>query len=101
MDIYKLINNNYVLVDYIKSDDEIDKETLQKIRQRYSEIEEIKLHRQKLNGENINEYNEYNAYVELCRAEGKSKKLINAEKLALTEEIEIGTDIIQKIRVIK
>jgi len=52
-DIYLLKDDGYTLADYIKSDEEINKETLEKIRLRYSETDELKLHRQKLNGENL------------------------------------------------
>ncbi len=81
MDIYKLVNNVPIFSDYIKSDEEIDKETLKKIRAKYSEADEMKLHRQKLNNENLDSYNEYNLFVESCRLDGQNIKQANQERI--------------------
>lgn len=81
-DVFKIIDDTPVFSGYIKSDEEIDKDTLTKIRARYSEAEEMKLHRQKLNGENLAAYEEYNSFVETCRSEGQNEKLENLMKIA-------------------
>jgi len=93
-DVFKIINDVPVFSGYIKSDEEVDNDTLDKIRTRYSEAEEMKLHRQKLNGENHEEYEIYNIFVEQCREEGRIIKQANQARLArLTPyEIEDGND---------
>lgn len=80
-DIFKLVEGTPIFADYIKSPEEVDKDTLERIRSRYSQSDEIKLHRQMLNGENTDEYYEYNEYVEYCRAEGRSTKEENQQRL--------------------
>jgi len=80
-DVFKIINDVPVFSGYIKSDEEVDKDTLDKIRTRYSEAEEMKLHRQKLNGENLEAYEEYNSFVEECRNVGQNAKQVNQERL--------------------
>ncbi len=88
-DVFKIINNEPVFSGYIKSDEEVDKDTLDKIRSKYSEAEEMKLHRQKLNGENLAAYDEYNSFVEECRNEGQNAKLDNMLRLAKLVSYEI------------
>ena len=88
-DVFKIIDDTPVFSGYIKSDEEIDKDTLTKIRARYSEAEEMKLHRQKLNGENLAAYEEYNSFVEACRNEGQGIKLNNKNKIDNLVEFEI------------
>lgn len=80
-DIFKLVEGSPIFSDYIKSPEEVDKDTLERIRSRYSQSDETKLHRQMLNGENTDEYEAYNEYVENCRAEGRSIKELNQERL--------------------
>lgn len=80
-DVFKLVKDTPIFSDYIKSPEEIDSETLTKIRVVYTEAQEMKLHRQKLNGENLEEYEAYNTYVEECRAEGRLKKQEAQERL--------------------
>lgn len=89
-DVFKLIEDTPIFSDYIKSDEEIDQETLAKIREKYSEADEMKLHRQMINGENVEEYENYNDYVEECRAEGQAKKLINQERLSSLVPYDLG-----------
>ena len=75
-DVYKIINGKPVLTDYIKDNTEIDEETIKKIREKYSEKDELKLHRTVIKeGQLTPEFEEYNTYVEQCREEGKTLKL--------------------------
>ena len=46
-----------------------------KIREKYSIEDELKIIRNKINGINPEEYTEYNSCVESCIAEGKDKKI--------------------------
>jgi len=77
--VYKIKNKKPVLVDYIKSDEEIDRETLAEIRQKYSLEDELKVLR--LVQTDAAAFQEYNKYVEECRARGKQKKDEAAAKL--------------------
>lgn len=75
-DVYKIVNGKPVLANYIKDNAEIDEETIRKIREKYSEKDELKLHRQVIKkGQLTAEFEEYNTYVEQCREEGKTLKL--------------------------
>lgn len=88
-DVFKIDGNNYIPADYIKSESEVDAETLQMIREKYSESDETKIHRQMLNGEKIEEFREYNDYVNACRAIGSETKTTNAVRLSNTLETDI------------
>lgn len=46
-----------------------------KIAEKYSIKDELKMIRNKINGIDIEKYTEYNSYVESCIAEGKIKKV--------------------------
>ena len=75
-DVFKIIKGKPVLVDYIKDNAEIDEDTTKKIREKYSEKDELKLHRQCIKkGQLTAEFEEYNAFVEQCRDGGKAIKL--------------------------
>lgn len=75
-DVFKIIKGKPVLVDYVKDNAEIDEDTVKKIREKYSEKDELKLHRQVIKkGQLTPEFEEYNTYVEQCREEGKTLKL--------------------------
>ena len=75
-DVYKIVNGKPVLANYIKDNAEIDEETIRKIREKYSEKDELKLHRTVIKeGQLTPEFEEYNTYVEQCREEGKTLKL--------------------------
>lgn len=75
-DVFKIKGGKLILVDYIKSEEEIDKETAEKIREKYSEKDEIKLIRRCLKrGSVTTEFEEYDAYVEGCRDAAKAVKL--------------------------
>lgn len=100
-DVFKIIDDTPVFSGYIKSDEEIDKDTLTKIRARYSEAEEMKLHRQKLNGDNLAAYEEYNSFVEACRSEGQNEKLNNKSKIENLVEFEIKEGDETKIILVK
>lgn len=52
----------------------IDQRIREKIRDKYSIEDEIKIIRNKINGEKIEEYAEYNQYVESCIQEGNLQK---------------------------
>ena len=86
INVYKIVNNKPVLVGYLKSEEEIDKEVLSKIREKYPLEEELKILRLKETNPDL--FQEYNDYVEECRAEGKAKKAEIAQKL---EELETTT----------
>jgi len=79
IDVYKIVNKKPVLVGYIKSDEEIDRETLAEIREKYSLEDELKVLR--LASADPESFKAYNDYVEECRAKGKQKKLDAASKL--------------------
>lgn len=75
-DVFKIIKGKPVLVDYVKDNAEIDEDTVKKIREKYSEKDELKLHRQVIKkGQLTADFEEYNTYVEQCREEGKTLKL--------------------------
>lgn len=81
-DVYKIVKKKPVLVGYVKGDEEIDRETLAEIRQKYSLEDELKVLR--LAQSDTAAFNEYNEYVEECRARGKQKKaeaVANRKKL--------------------
>ncbi len=87
IDVFELIDNRYIKVDYIKSDDEINKETEASIKEKYSESEELKLLR--LNDRNSQEFTNYNGYVEKCRSIGAEKRQAAAEARAVLTEIDL------------
>lgn len=75
-DVFKIIKGKPVLVDYVKDNAEIDEDTVKKIREKYSEKDELKLHRQVIKkGQLTADFEEYNTFVEQCRDEGKALKL--------------------------
>lgn len=94
-EIFKLIDNQYLKDDYIKSADEINAETEAKIRQRYSACDEIKLLR--IGDRTSQEFIDYNNFVEQCRMEGRAQKAANATEIATLTEIEIGEEMKTKI----
>ncbi len=52
----------------------IKKRVREKIMEKYSIEDELKIIRNKINGVDVEKYTEYNAYVESCVVEGKVKK---------------------------
>ena len=62
----------------------IKKRIREKIAEKYSIEDELKIIRNKINGVDVDKYTEYNAYVEGCIAEGKVKK----EELGIKEKPE-------------
>lgn len=54
----------------------IKKRVRDKIKEKYSIEDELKIIRNKINGIDVEKYSEYNSYVEGCIAEGKSEKEI-------------------------
>lgn len=90
-DVYRLnsATNNYELSDYVKSDEDINKETELKIREKYSVSDELKLNRLANVDPANTDFAEYNSFVELCRADGRAKKQAAAEARAALTEIEL------------
>ncbi|HBO60552.1 TPA: hypothetical protein DD449_02630 [Candidatus Berkelbacteria bacterium] len=85
-------NGDFQIVGYVKSDEEVNKETTAKIREKYSPEDEAKLNRiaNALPKAQVpQEFVEYNTYAEQCRAEGRAKKQANADELATLNTIEI------------
>lgn len=89
--VFKLnADGQYRIIDYIKSDEEINAETEAKIRQKYSINDELKLNRTaNASDASAAGFAEYNTYVETCRAEGATKKQSAATARAALTEIEI------------
>ena len=86
-------NGDFQIVGYVKSDEEVNKETTAKIREKYSPEDEAKLNRiaNALPKAQVpQEFVEYNTYAETCRAEGRAKKQANADELATLDQVEIG-----------
>lgn len=87
---------DYKIVDYIKSPEEIDKETFLKIKEKYPDDPrdglslEMKMLRKGINNPLDPEFVEYNNYVEECRSEGAKKKQAASEALNNLKVIEIG-----------
>ncbi len=93
-DIHRIVNNRPVLAGYIKSVEEINKDVVAKIREKYSVDEEEKLKRLAINSLVNNEaipseYDAYNNYVEECRAWGDEQKALAQTRLAELTEVEI------------
>lgn len=93
-DIFTIVNNRPQLDGYIKSVEEINKDVVAKIRERYSVDEEEKLKRLAINALANNDpiptgYNEYNSYIEQCRAWGDEQKALAQTRLTELTEIEI------------
>ena len=91
--VFKLnADGQYQIVGYIKSDEEIDKETFAKIKEKYpdkpeaGEPTEAKMLRLGILNSQDAEFILYNNYVNACRSEGTAKKQsAAAERAALTE----------------
>jgi len=93
-DIFRIVNNRPQLDGYIKSTEEINKDVVAKIRERYSVDEEEKLKRLAINsviaGEEVPEdYTAFNGYIEECRIWGDEQKALAESQLAELKEVEI------------
>lgn len=93
-DIHRIVNNRPQLDGYIKSVEEINEDVVAKIREKYSVNEEEKLKRLAINALSNNEpvpveYDEYNTYIEECRAWGDEQKALAQTQLNELTEIEI------------
>lgn len=93
-DIFTIVNNRPQLDGYIKSPEEINKDVVNKIREKYSLDEEEKLKRLAINALANNqpvtdEYSGFNTYVEECRQWGDEQKELADSQLAELKEIEI------------
>lgn len=85
-------NGDYQIAGYIKSDEEVNKETAAKIREKYSLEDEVKLNRianSLSKAQTPAEFVDYNNYAESCRAEGRAKKQANADELATLNMVEL------------
>jgi len=89
-DLYELTAEGYRKTGYIKSDEEINKETEKKIKERYSASDELKLLR--INDRASVDFLAYNAFVEQCRNEGKALKQTAAEERTLLKEVTLPKD---------
>jgi len=88
-DIYKLVDGKPVLSGYIKSKEEIDAETVAKIREQYSTEDELKIHRLAIADPQLQEFIDYVNYVNTCRAEGEQKLADARTQLASLEQVEL------------
>ena len=98
--VFKLNGDGkYQIAGYIKSDEEIDKETFAKIKAIYPDEPisnlslEIKMLRIGIANPTDVLFVAYNNFVNQCRAEGQAAKIANAEKLAALKKVEIGENI--------
>ncbi len=101
-EIFKLINNQYLKDDYIKSDEEIDTETAETISKAFNENMMNRISSAKANGLPVSDsdyqkFIAYNTFAEQCRAEGRAQKAANAIEIATLKEIEIGGEMKTKI----
>ena len=94
--IFKLNEaGQYQIVDYIKSDEEIDKETFAKIKKEYpdkpeaGEPTEAKMLRLGILNPQDAEFIAYNNYVTACRLEGAAKKQSAATERTTLTEVEL------------
>jgi len=78
--IYKIVKKKPVLTDYIKSNEEINEETIAKIREKYSLDNELKILRTAKT--NTTAFTTYNNYIEQCQTEGEIKKQFAIGKVA-------------------
>lgn len=97
--VFKLMpDSNYKIVDYIKSDDEIDKETFAKIKAAYPDEPitglslEVKMLRIGILNPQDASFVAYNDFVDNCRAEGITKKQAAATARAALKEVALSSD---------
>lgn len=87
--VYELVEDKPVEVGYIPSDEEIDKQTAEKIRTKFSADErEKRLRLGAINRTNA-EFVEYDNYANACVEEGKEKKEASALRRAELVEVTI------------
>lgn len=65
-------DNEYLFCDSMLNEDQVDKITVEKIREKYSINDEFKMNRF---AKTTTKWKEYNQYVEDCRIEGKGVKI--------------------------
>ncbi len=94
--IFKLNSGgNYQIVDYIKSDDEVDKETFARVKAAYPDEPgsglplEMKMLRIGITNPQDTSFIAYNNFVNQCRADGATAKAANAAKLALLKQVSL------------
>ena len=81
-------DGNYKIIDYIKSDDEIDLETSAKIKSRFNDDEREKRLRLGIDNPLDPQFVEFNNFAFSCRTDGRAKKQAAATaRAALTEMV--------------
>jgi len=102
--VFKLNESGkYQIVDYIKSDEEIDKETFAKIKAKYPDEPvsglplEIKMLRKGIVNPQDADFAAYNNFVSKCRDEGATTKATNAAKLATLKQITLTEGTMNRI----
>lgn len=97
--VFKLnADGQYQIVDYIKSDEEIDKETFEKIKAAYPDEPggglplEVKMLRIGIINPQDAAFAAYNNFVNQCRAEGTARKQAAATARAALMEITLPGD---------
>lgn len=89
-------DGQYQIVDYVKSDEEVDKETFAKIKTAYPDEPisglplEIKMLRIGITNSQDALFVAYNKFVNQCRTEGTAAKAANAAKIAALKQVIIG-----------
>jgi hypothetical protein len=97
INIFKLnTENNYQIVDTVKTGEEVDREVFAKIKEKYPDQPtpgtslEMKMLRLGVTNPQDPEFVAYNNYVNACRAEGTTIKAANAARLASLTLVDIG-----------
>ncbi len=103
--IFKLNQDgNYQIVDYIKSDDEIDLETTETISNAFNESMMNRISSAKANGlpvadSDYQKFLAYNTFAEQCRSAGRANKTANAAALALLKEVDLPQGLGEPIKI--
>lgn len=90
-----MLDGNYKIVGYIKSDEEIDMETTETISKSFNENMMNRISSAKANGLAVSDsdyqkFIEYNTFAEQCRSEGRQKKTDAATARAALKEVTLG-----------
>jgi len=105
IEVFQLVDGQYKIVDYIKSDDEIDKETFARIKEKYpdkpgsGESIEMKMLRIGILNPQDPSFLAYNDFVEKIRAEGKAEKQAAAEARAQLKEVELPQEESDEVKI--
>lgn len=98
-DVFGSVNGNYLKIDYIKSDEEVNAETEAAVRVKYSVSDELKLHRLNAVTPGSPDFTAYNSFVEDCRAIGKANKDANTAALVLLKEVDLPQEFGEPIKI--